>query len=360
MNSTQVVRRRRWALATALAVTAALSVGCGGGGSAAAPQPTPGAVQKTTLRLGYFPNITHATALVGVKNGIFAKNLGSDTELKTVTFNAGPAAVEALFSGAIDATYIGPNPAINAFTKSNGEAIRIISGATSGGAFLVTKPDISAPAQLRGKKLATPQLGNTQDVALRAWLGGHGLKADVRGGGDVSITPQENAQTLETFRAGQIDGAWVPEPWATRLVQEGGGRILVDERDLWPNRQYVTTHLIVRTEYLQQNPQAVAALLRGHVEANDFVNADKAEAQRLTNEGIADITSKPLADKVIKAAWENLAFTVDPVADSLRKSAHDAKAAGLLQSDDLEGIYDVDALNKVLADAGKPQVKVAG
>ena len=156
-----------------------------------------------------------------------------------------------MFADAIDITFIGPNPAINAYAKSNGEAVRVISGSTSGGAFLVVRPDINTAQDLKGKKIATPSLGNTQDVALRAWLKSNGLATDTAGGGDVSVVPQENAQTLETFIAGTIDGAWVPEPWATRLIQDGGAKVLVDERDLWPDGKYVTTHLLVATKFLR-------------------------------------------------------------------------------------------------------------
>src|SRR4051812_3564106 len=212
--------RRTTALAFAAAL-ALLTAACGGGGSSSSSgsSATTGTEAATTVRLGYFPNVTHATALVGVESGIFKTALGPNT-LETKTFNAGPAAIEALFSGALDATYVGPNPAINAHVQSGGEAIRIISGATSGGALLVVKSSINTPADLKGKKIASPQRGGTQDVALRFWLKDNNLKADLEGGGDVSIVPQENAQTLETFRSNQIDGAWVPEPWATRLVQE--------------------------------------------------------------------------------------------------------------------------------------------
>jgi len=165
-----------------------------------------------------------------VESGSFAESLGAGVTFEVSPFNAGGSASEALLNGAIDATFIGPNPAINAFAQSRGAAIRIIAGATSGGAYLVVKPEITSAADLRGKRLGTPQLGNTQDVALRTWLADNGLSTDAQGGGDVSILPQENAQTLETFASGQIDGAWVPEPWATRLVQEGGGTVLIDER----------------------------------------------------------------------------------------------------------------------------------
>lgn len=317
---------------------------------AAAGEETP-----TTLRLGYLPNLTHATAVAGVQRGIFKQALGPD-KLDVSTFNAGPAAVEALFSRALDAAYIGPNPAINAFVKSKGEAVRIISGATSGGAALVVKPAITAAVQLRGKKVASPQLGGTQDVALRRWLREQGLVAKRTGGGDVSVLPQENAQTLETFRLGEIDGAWVPEPWTTRLRLEGGGRVLVDEKSLWPEGRFVTTHLVVRTEFLEKHPATVRRLLQGQVLANDFVNADAAVAQKLVNDGIEKITTKRLKDEVVQEAWKSLEFTNDPIASSLSVSARHAREAGLLEKADLEGIYDLTLLNEVLKSAGQKEI----
>ena len=338
-------------------------VACGPGAAGSSPTAAPGASssagagEPVELRLGYFPNLTHATALAGIKKGIFDDALPDNVTLTPMPFNAGPEAVEAIFSGGLDATFIGPNPAINAFSKSKGEAIRIISGATSGGAYLVVKPEITS-AQLKGTKLATPQLGNTQDVALRAWLKDQGLSTDAQGGGDVSILPQANSQTLDTFKSGDIDGAWVPEPWATRLVQEGGGKVLVDERDLWPNGQYVTTHLVVTPAFLQDHPDVVKALLRGVVEATDFVNEQPAEAQALVNEGIKDVTQKGLSDAVLKAAWPNLTFTVDPIAPSLATSAAEATELGLLEKTDLTGIYDLTLLNEVLKEAGKPEIAV--
>ena len=315
---------------------------------------SPAAESATTLKLGYFPNLTHATAIVGVEKGIFAKDLGQDT-LKTATFNAGSAAVEALFAGAVDATFVGPNPAINAWAKS--KAIKIISGATAGGAALVVKPEITSAADLKGKKLATPQLGNTQDVALRSYLKDNGLSTDTSGGGDVHILPQENSATLDAFKAGTIDGAWVPEPWATRLVQDGGGKILVNEASLWPGGKFVTTQLVVTTKFLDKHPGAVKRLLEGVVEANDFVNANAAEAQTVVNAGIKKITGKSLKDAVIQAAWKNLAFTVDPISTSLTTSKEHAVALGLLKAVDLSGIYDLDPLNAILKAAGKPGVQ---
>lgn len=350
--------RMRTGLVAGLLAAVALA-GCGSDSKQDAKGGSVGTgAEQVTLRLGYFPNITHAPALVGVEKGIFAEKLGSNVTLQTSAFNAGPAAVEAIFNGAIDATYIGPNPAINAFAKSNGEAIRIISGATSGGAYLVVNPSITSPAGLKGKKIATPQLGNTQDVALRSWLKANNLKSDVQGGGDVSIVPQENAQALEAFKTGTIHGAWVPEPWATRMIQEGKGKVLVDEKTLWPGGQYVTTHVIVRTAFLSEHPDAVKKLLEGHVAAVDFANSNPAEAKALVNQGLQKLTGKGIAPALIDSAWPNMTFTYDPIATSLRKGAEDAKTVGLLDSKTkLDGIYDLTRLNEVLKAAGKPEVK---
>lgn len=346
-----------------LALAALLTAACGGGGgsssaSAGTTASTSGSGSPPlTVKLGYYPNLTHATAIVGVQQGIFAQALGQD-KLQTTTFNAGPAAVEALFSGAVDATYVGPNPAINAYTQSHGQAIRIISGATSGGAALVVKPTISSAADLRGKKLATPQLGNTQDVALRYWLQGRGLKTDPQGGGDVSILPQDNATALQAFRTGQIDGAWEPEPWVSQMVA-AGGKVLVNEKTLWPGGRFVTTELAVRSDFLRQHPDAVARLLQGQVRANDFVNQHPAEAQQAVNQGLAQLTGKPLPAGVVQSAWGDLTFTNDPVAASLATSAAHAQKVGLLPAVDLKGIYDLAPLNQVLTQVGEPQVKAA-
>jgi NitT/TauT family transport system substrate-binding protein len=334
---------RRLALAAAVAL---LLAACGGGDGGGA----------TTVRLGYFPNVTHAPAIVGHTRGFFADALGADVDLQVQYFNAGPDVIQAMFNGGLDLSFIGPNPAINGYAQSNGEAIRIIAGSTSGGAFLVVRSGITAPEDLTGATIATPQLGNTQDVALRAWLITQGLSADTAGGGDVSIRPQSNADTLNAFRAGEIDGAWVPEPWATRLILEGGGVVLVDERELWPDGLYVTTHLIVRTEFLEQNPAIVEAFLEGYLAALEFVQQNPDEAQAITNDGIEAITSARLADATIAGAWRNLTFTWDPIASSLRKSADDAVAAGLLDPVDLSGIYNLDILNALLAEAGREPV----
>jgi NitT/TauT family transport system substrate-binding protein len=308
----------------------------------------------TQVRLGFFPNITHATALVGVQKGIYTKYLGKAP--KALTFNAGPAATEAVFSGAVDATYVGPNPAINAFAKSHGQAIKVISGAASGGAALIVKPSIKSPADLRGKKIATPQLGNTQDVALRYWLKQQGFTTDKNGGGDVHIMPQDNSQTLQAFQQGQIDGAWVPEPYASRLVLEDKGKKLVDEASLWPGGKFVVTTLIVRTEFQKKHPDLVKKLLQAQVESTDYINAHKADAEKAANAELQALTGKPLKQDVLDSTFKNVTFTNDPIASSLNGSAQHAEQVGLLDHVDLKGIFDLRPLNEVLKAKGEPVV----
>jgi len=336
-------------VAAALAAASVIAA-CGSSSSASGSGSSP-----ITLHLGYLTNITHATALVGVHNGIFAKDLGPGVTLKTETYNAGPDEVTALFSGALDAAYIGPGPAINAWQKSQGQAIRIISGAASGGASLVVKKGITSVADLKGKTLATPQLGNTQDVALRYYLLQHGLKTDTQGGGDVHIKPQTNSITVQEFKSGQIDGGWLPEPYATELVQAGGAK-LVDERSLWPNGQFATTLLVVRTAFLQQHAAVVAKLLQGQVDANAYISKDPAGAQTAANAELAALTGKGLSAKVISAAFKEITFTNDPIASSLLAGAQHAEKVGLLQPVNLSGIFVLAPLNKVLAAAGEPAV----
>ncbi len=321
----------------------------------ATPGPLP---DEVTVRFGVFANITHAPGLVALADGGLLARLLPNAHIEVHPFNSGTTAVEAMFGDAIDITYVGPNPAINAYTKSDGRAVRVISGSTSGGAFLVVRPGITSAADLRGAKIATPSLGNTQDVALRAWLASQGLATDTAGGGDVSVVPQENAQTLETFVAGTIDGAWVPEPWATRLIQDGGAHVLVDERDLWPGGRYVTTQLMVGTGFLDAHPDVVRRILLANLKAVDFVTAQPAAAQTIVNAEIEKYTTKQLSPELMSAAWANLEFTVDPVASSLQASAQAAQALGLLgDPGDLAGLYDLGPLNQLLAALGRPEVE---
>lgn len=329
--------------------------GCSGGASAVTAVPS----AADTLRLGYFGNVTHAPALVAVGKGFLRRELGATT-LETQVFNAGPAAIEALNAGAVDAAYIGPGPAINAFVRSNGETIRIVSGATSGGAQLVVKRGITSASDLRGKNLASPQLGGSQDVALRAWLSDSGLANSPRGGGDVTITPTENAQALTLFRRGEIDGAWLPEPWASRLVLEAGAKVLVDERTRWPGGRFVTTHLVVATKFLREHPQTVAALVRANIESIDWINEHPAEAQPIVNEEIAKASGQPLDEQVLARAFDNITLQADPLASTLPELLSDAVGAGLLRQASLDGIYDLRHLNKTLTKRNLPAVSAAG
>jgi NitT/TauT family transport system substrate-binding protein len=332
------------------AVVAALGMSACGGDTPAASGAAPAEV-----RLGYFPNLTHATAIVADKDGLFAKHLGA-TKLKVSTFNAGPAAVEALKSGAIDATYVGPGPATNAFINSDGQLLTVVAGAASGGASLVVDPSITSAAGLKGKKVSTPSLGNTQDIALRYWLKEHGLKTDLQGGGDVNITPQENAQVVDAFTQKLIAGAWVPEPYATRLVK-AGGKVLVDERDLWPGKKFATTILAVRTDYLKEHPDQVKALLAGDLDATEVIAKNPAKAQKDVADLIAKISGKPLKPAVIAAAWKQLDFTVDPVASSVLLGAQHAYEVGVLKKEPkLDKLVDLTLLNQLLKERGKAQV----
>jgi NitT/TauT family transport system substrate-binding protein len=349
--------RRLGTLATLAVVTAATlgAAACGSDDDTGGNTGSGTSSDPVTLRLGYFPNITHAPAVVGVENGIFADKLGSGVKLETKTFNAGPEAIEAIFSGALDATYIGPNPTVNAFSKSKGEAVRVVSGAASGGVALVTKPEITSIDQLKGKKIATPQLGNTQDVAIRYYLKEKGLTTTKEGGGDVSIVPQSNSQTVETFRSGAIDGAWVPEPFVSQLVN-AGGKVLLDERDLWPDGKFVITNLIVSTKFLEAHPDVVQKLVDGQVAANDFVNSNPDEAQQSISTAIGKITGKPLDIKLIQQAWPTLEFLNDPIASSLKTGLDHAVAVGLTQPVDLNGLYDLSFLNTALKADGEAEV----
>lgn len=345
--------------AAILAVSALLLAACGGSEPSAAGA-SAGAAQNVALRLGYFPNVTHAQPQVGLARGTFAEELGANVKVELKTFNAGPSAIEALFAGAIDATYIGPNPAITGYVQSQGKDLRIIAGATSAGALLVVRGDagITKPADFANKKIATPQLGNTQDVALRAWLKQNGLN-DRQRGGNVQVIPTANADALSLISRGQLDGAWVPEPWASRIVQEAGGKVFLDERDLWPNGDFVTTHLIVRTKFLQEHPDVVERLLRAHVKTTQWINEHPDEAKKLLNESIKKISGAALADAIINSAWRNQKITYDPVASSLRKSAVDAFALGYLgeKQPDLANIYALEPLNKVLGELNLRPVK---
>ncbi|MBL8925452.1 MAG: ABC transporter substrate-binding protein [Pseudonocardia sp.] len=320
--------------------------------------PSAAGTPAAEVRLGYFPNITHAPALIGVANGYFQQELGS-TKLTTQTFNAGPEEVSALLGSSLDAGFIGSGPAINAFAKSNGEAVRLVAGSTSGGAQLVVAPDITSPEQLNGKIIATPQAGNTQDIAFKKWLKENNL---TNGTGPDAVTVQniDNPRTLDLFKSGQIAGGWLPEPWSSRLV-DAGGKVLVNEKSLWPDGKFPTTVLIVRTQFLQEHPQTVEALLRAEQKSIDFANSDQAQAKTVTNDAIKQLTNSALAPAVIDRAFTELSFEIDPLAATFPQLAKDAVTAGVTEKEtDLTGFVAVTPLNNVLTTAGKPTADAAG
>jgi NitT/TauT family transport system substrate-binding protein len=342
----------------AATAVAAVTLGVTGAAAVAKTDTAAKTTEPATLRLGYFANVTHAPALVGLEGGILAKELGKNVTLEPKLFNSGTEAIEAIAAGALDASYIGPSPTITAWTQFQ-KGVRVISGAASGGAYLVVKPDINSAADLEGKVVASPQLGNTQDVALRSWLKDQGLKTDTAGGGDVSVRPQDNATSLATFKAGDIQGAWVPEPWATRLVTEGGGKILVDEASLWPKGQFVTTQLIVTTDFLKAHPDVVQQLVNAQVSANDYIQTNTADSQSLVQQGIAKATGKPISGDLVIASFKNIEFTNNPIASSLTKVNKQQKALGFPAADSLKGLYDFSFLNKALKAAGEPIIPAA-
>jgi NitT/TauT family transport system substrate-binding protein len=304
----------------------------------------------TEVRLGYFPNVTHAAALIGVDKGFFTKELGS-TKLTTQTFNAGPDEVSALLGGSLDAAFIGSGPAINAFAKSGGAAVRLVAGATSGGAQLVVRPDVNSPADLAGKTVADPQLGNTQDVSLKTWLAKNNLT------GKVTVDNVANSEVLGQFKSGTVQGGWEPEPYSSELVLQGGAKVLVDESSLWPGGQFPTTVLVVRTAFLQQHPATVQALIKAELDAIDYESSNRAGAEAAVNDQLKTLTGKTLPQAVLDRAFSKIKLTVDPLAGDFPELTKDQVTAGITKkAPGLTGFADLSALNTVLTAAGKPAV----
>lgn len=331
-----------------------LSLGACSSNTTSSTNPESGPV---TVHLAYFPNLTHAVALVGVARGTFQKALGPN-HLDTKTFNAGPDLINALLAGSIDIGFVGPNPAINGYITSHG-GLRIISGASSGGALLIVRPDahINKVQDLNGKKLADPQSGGTQDIALRHYLQVNGLKTADQGG-TIQIIPTDNPTILTEFKQGQIDGAWVPEPWASRLIVEGHGQVFVDERTLWPNQKFVTTNVVARKAFLDQHPDIVKEFLQAEVETVQYIQSNPDDAKKLINSQLQTLTGKPLSSAVLDQALKNLDITYDPLASTLFQSADNAYALKLLKSKPDKNIYNLDPLNTIIASKGLPNVSV--
>ena len=343
----------------ALAAVAAVGVGllAAGCASSAASSDSGNSTAKVVLRLGFQENITHAPALIGVKEGFFTKNLGKNVTLKLYPFSSGTQEATALLAGQLDAAYVGPNPAIKAWQTSGGKLIKVISGAAAGGAELVVKSGITSAAQLKGKQLATPSLGNTQDVALRYWLKGHGLTTTETGGGDVPVTPiSPNSDAVLAFESGKIAGGWEPAPYDAEMVA-AGGHVLVNEASLWPQGQFVTTQIVATQSFISQHPTVVSDLLKAQIEANSFIASNTAAAQAAANTELASLTGKSLKPTILAAAFSQVTFTNDPIASSLITDAEHAETVGLLTPvNNLAAIYDLGPLNKLLAAGGQQQV----
>jgi len=316
--------------------------------------------ESKVLRIGYFPNINHAQAVIGLGNGDFQKVLGDDIKVKPQLFNAGPSAIEALFADQIDVTYIGPNPAINGYAVSNGEGLRIISGAASGGAVFVVRNDagINSVHDFANKKFASPQLGNTQDVALRKYLLDNGYKTKEKGG-NVEVLPVKNADILTLMIKKDIDGAWVPEPWGAKLVKEANGRIFLDERELWPEGAFVTAHIIARTDYLENNPRIISKLLEAHIDETNWINENPDEAIQVFNVELKRLTGNTIPEDEFEEGFSRMTLTWDPVKESLFQSASDAFDIGYLGEErpDLSEIYDLRILDEVLGEKGLPEIQ---
>jgi NitT/TauT family transport system substrate-binding protein len=324
-----------------------------------APTEIPTSSGPVTLRLGYFPNFTHAQAIVGLARGTFKDALGPNITIDSRTFNAGPDEITALFAGQIDVGYIGPSPAVNGYIKSKGDDVRIIAGAVNGGAELIVRDGagITTAADFAHKKVASPQLGNTQDVALRFWLKSVGLNA-VEQGGNVTVVPTANADTLTLFQKGDLDAAWVPEPWGTRLINEAGGKLFIDEKTLWPNQQFPTALVIARTDFLNKHPDVVLNFLRAHVETTQWIITNSADAKKLVNDGLQRLTGKALSQATIDGAWSLISVTDDPVAPAVLTGADNAFALGFLAAKpDLPKLFSLDLLNKALSEKNLPEVR---
>jgi NitT/TauT family transport system substrate-binding protein len=339
----------------ALALVAIVTTGCASSAKKAAGK-------STELRLGVFPNLTHAPGLVGISKGIIQKDLGSNTKLKVVPFNSGSDASNALLAGSIDATYIGPGPTVSLFIKSG--KVAVVSGATEGGAALVVRTgvSISSPADFAGKKIADPGTGNTQDVALRTWLHQNGLKAKDEGG-NVTIVPLEkNSDSVQLMSAKQIDAAWLPEPYPSLLVSQNLATRYLDEKTLWPAGKFLTTNLLVTTGYLSAHPDVVKNLVKGNVDSIRYIQQNSTQAATIANTELATLGGKGLDANVLQPAWSEMTFSWDPLPSALLANAQHSQALGYIDSvpSNLMSIYKLQDLNAVLTSIGQPAMKISG
>jgi NitT/TauT family transport system substrate-binding protein len=298
--------------------------------------------QKNKIRVAYFPNIGHAIPIIGMEKGIFENQIGTDAKIETRLFDSGPQVIESQFAGSVDIAYVGPGPAINGFLKSENHSVRILSGAASGGASFVVHPnsEINSASDLAGKRIAAPQIGNTQDVSLRNYLAENGLRPAEKGG-SVVVLNISNPDIYTLFTKGEIDAAWVPEPWASILVQELGGKRLFHEEEIWPENKFASVVLIGREDFVNENPMLMQKWLESHRETIDWINQNPQETRIVFNQFMKSTMGKSLPDSVVDESLSNLKITSDPVKSSIAIFAQRADSLGYLgrHGYSLDGLY---------------------
>ena len=301
---------------------------------------------QSKIRVAFFPSIGHAVPIIGLENGTFENGIGQQIQIETKLFDSGPQVIESMFAGSIDIAYVGPGPVINGFLKSDGRDIKILAGAASGGASFIVKPnsDLNSIENFDGKRIASPQISNSQDVSLRHYLESNNLKP-IEKGGTVFVLNISNPDIYTLFAKGDIDGAWVPEPWATMLVQELDGVRLFNEEKLWPNGEFASVLLIARTNYIENNPEIIHNWIKSHEEAVSWINTNPDKSKSIFNDFLIDYMGKSLPSKIIDESFSNLIITSDPIKNSVLTFAERADTLGYLGRSgyNLDGIfYDVD------------------
>lgn len=327
-----------------VSVLSLLLAGCGGS------TPTVPGQAPDKIRLGFFANVTHVQALIGTSRGDFQKAVGDATKIETRIFNAGPEAVEAIFAGELDITYIGPSPAINAYLKSRGTAVRIVAGSAANGVVVVARKDagITKLEDLAGKRIASPQFGNTQDVSARHYVK-NVLKQKLKEeGGTTDVLPIKNAEQLTLFRTGQIDAAWAPEPWGARLIHEADGVLIAEEKDLWADKKFTITLVLVSAKFLKEHPETVEKLVHTHVEITKWLNANTAEAKTIVNAKLKELAGKPIADKVLDDTFARTVFTTDPLPGTINTFVEWSRGLGFTkEKDSIDGLFELSILKKI-------------
>ena len=310
-------------------------------------------INQDKIRVAFFPSIGHIIPIVGLEEKFFEKGIGEEKQIETKLFDSGPQVIESIFAGSIDIAYVGPGPIINGFLKSDGKDIKILSGAASGGASFIIQPNsgLESLENFDGKRIASPQISNSQDVSLRYYLESHGLKS-VEKGGTVFVLNISNPDIYTLFAKGDIDGAWVPEPWATILVQELDGIRLFNEEKLWPDEEFASVLLVVRTKYLENNPETVQKWVDSHEKTVTWINSNPNKSKSLFSNFLIDYMGKSLPTKIIDESFSNISITSDPIKNSVIIFAERADSLGYLGRSgyNLDGIFYDTVLNVNIGD----------